>query len=288
MLDIFMVCFILLATYLYLLQLSRKTIKNDLIFYLSAVSWGFAIAVKWSAIFTFIPFTILMSYQQLRFLKNKKLLSYNIKKNLLYGVIPLLIYFITFLPYLFVEGPYKSSLFDIVFKMPIQMYHLQQSVSNQHSYRSSWITWPFMLRPIWYEYLKAPLKESSFQGVMLLGNPLQMFLGLISTLLLLFRWEIIKPYSKSFLILFVFSWITWSLFQGRPTFFYYFFPSAIIYSFLVPMALEEIFERNNVKKIMLIFVVLSALLFYYFYPILSGTISPEKIRLQWYWMSGWI
>jgi dolichyl-phosphate-mannose-protein mannosyltransferase len=67
------------------------------------------------------------------------------------GVVPLVFYFLTFIPIFFTHGAnYKlSDLFDMQYKM----WDGQLRVVTNHPYMSHWIDWPLMRRPIWYAFV---------------------------------------------------------------------------------------------------------------------------------------
>jgi dolichyl-phosphate-mannose--protein O-mannosyl transferase len=65
----------------------------------------------------------------------------------------MLIYYLTFLP-VYLSWKLNYSIQYIIFELPFEMLKLQRSVVADHPYKSKWFTWPFMLRPIWYEFIK--------------------------------------------------------------------------------------------------------------------------------------
>lgn len=283
MLDIFMVmCF--LAGIYYFLKFYFD--KNDpfpkVTFYLSAIFWGLAVAIKWSAVFIYLPFYIVVFFSTVN-LKDYK----SILKLLSFGLLSVCIYFCTFLPFLFVQNENHFSLYSIIFELPFLMLKLQESVPTGHTYGSAWYTWPFMIRPIWYDFIQAS-DPSYFQGVVLLGNPWQMLLGVLSVFILLVRWTKNKILTNFTLVLFLSSWLVWAIMPRKLFFFYYFFPSAIFYSFLIPMTLQEFLDVKTVKKVMIIFTLISILFFLFFYPILSGAMTVHTDRDKWFWLQGWI
>ncbi|MBC7429372.1 MAG: phospholipid carrier-dependent glycosyltransferase [Bacteriovorax sp.] len=277
MLDIFMVSFLLLAFYYYLkYRIHNVSYFN---FYLSSVFFGLSVAVKWSAVFIYLPFFLLIILSNL----NKK----KIFEMFIFGAVSVMIYFFTFLPYLFVTGNYKMSLSDIIFKTPFLMLKLQESVPANHPYASPWYTWPIMIRPIWYEFIQS-VNHFSFRGVVLLGNPLQMFLGAISVTWILINIKKVSKITSAILILFLSSWLVWAITPRKLSFFYYYFPSAIFYSFLIPLCIRESFDIKMQRLILGFITILSLGIFLYFFPILSGEEVLMSIRAKWHWLDTWI
>jgi|GEM_PF-2576024 len=277
MLDIFMVLFYLSAIY-YLTDYFFTEEKSKISFYLSAIFWGLAVSIKWSAVFLYVPVLLLMLYQ----MRMK-----GVKKLILFGLLSVLIYFLTFLPYLFVNGGNQYSIVDIVFKLPFVMLKMQQSVPGNHPYQSEWHTWPLMIRPIWY-YFELAKNLPEFRGVLLIGNPFQMFLGIVSVLYLTFRWNKISSISKITIVLFLSSWLVWAIMPRKAFFFYYFFPSAIFYSFTTLQAILESRFKEKVYTIYLTLTLISIAFFVFFFPILSGDWASIKFQKYWFWLSTWL
>ena len=284
MLDIFMVTFFMAGIY-YFLKYKFQSHK-DYHFYLSSLFWGLAVAIKWSSIFIYFPFLVIVLITDLKSISQNLRLK-KIGKFFLFGLFSIAVYFTTFLPYLFVTSFEKRTFFQILFILPGQMLRMQESVGGTHPYNSLWYTWPLVIRPIWYEFIQSADK-AFFRGVVLLANPWQMALGILAVLTLLIRWFKTQALSKITLILFLCSWLAWAIVPRKISFFYYFFPSAIFYSFLIPMTLREMFEPKTTKKVMIIFTVISFGFFLYFYPVLSGISTTEALRPQWYWLKSWI
>jgi dolichyl-phosphate-mannose--protein O-mannosyl transferase len=277
MLDMFMVTFLLLAFYYFLKY--KLEVKSKINFYLSSLFWGLAVAIKWSAVFIYLPFFIIL------------LIENHTKENLidlfLFGLFSVYIYFVTFFPYMLVSGNFKMSFSQIFLSTPFVMLKLQESVPANHPYQSAWYTWPFMIRPIWFEFIRDP-NSPFFKGVVLLGNPMQMLMGLVSVLGLAITFKKINGIAKSALILFLFSWLVWAIAPRKLSFFYYFFPSAIFYSFLIPMFLKVMLADKKFKISLGIITFLSLILFIYFFPIISGEEALEATRTKWHWLQSWI
>lgn len=288
MLDIFMIFFLLLGFYFYLKSLSTGEKNKKLFTYLSAAGWGLAVACKWSAVFIYIPFYIIFAFKSYTE-KSKATKSKDgiLREILLFGITSVGIYYFTFLPYAFVETNLKISWWEIFINLQLKILDLQKAVIQAHSYNSPWYQWPFMIRPIWYEFIKLA-DSDNFRGVVLLGNPLQMVLGFFAILTGLFRWDKLNSNGKSILVLFLCSWLWWGLTSRKVSFFYYFFPSAIFYSFLVPIALKTYMNDKRVNQVMAILVVFSMVLFIYFFPILSGEVAPMNSLINYRWLEGWI
>ncbi|WP_301751281.1 phospholipid carrier-dependent glycosyltransferase [uncultured Erythrobacter sp.] len=93
------------------------------------------------------------------------------------GIVPLVVYAATFLPgYWLAENLHPSPLAAkglIGFHRDI--FALQSQLMTPHRYMSTWPQWVLNLRGIWYLY--EPI-DGAQRGVLLIGNPLTMWLGL--------------------------------------------------------------------------------------------------------------
>lgn len=211
------------------------------------------------------------------------------------AVLPILIYFITFIPYLYLHHLPKYSLWDLVL-MQHQMWEEQQRVTHSHPYMSNWSGWPLLVRPIWYAFDNEPSPNGSMvRGVLLLGNPLLMWGGILTLLGCLYGW-IIRRSREGFLILALYLslYLSWALIPRHVSFYYYYYPAAMILSLSWAFVFHHWntieFRRTQVKMGWLQWIVAGATvaLFIYFFPILSALrIQGEGFR-RYMWFSSWI
>lgn len=274
MLDIFLLFFLLLGIYFYLKSREKKSFVNDILCF---GSFGFATAVKWNAIFIFFPTIIFYFYE------NRKVAT-----TLILILFSIVLYYLTFIP-IYLSWKLNYSIQYIIFELPFEMLRLQKSVIADHPYKSKWYTWPLMIRPIWYEYIKDST-GNYFRGVILLGNPLQMLLGFFAVIYMIFKLLIkkINYFELYFIFLFLCSWLVWALVPRGLQFFYYFFIPASLYALIIPIWLSEMISVKRLNLILGIMVIISTGFFIYFYPVISGNLTPEVVRLKWAWLNSWI
>lgn len=274
MLDIFLLFFLLLGIYFYLVSQLKKSILNEIICF---GAFGLATAVKWNAIFVFLPTIIFYIYDTKKFIRAMFLILFSI-----------FIYYLTFIP-IYLSWKLNYSVHYIIFELPFEMLKLQKSVIADHPYKSKWYTWPFMIRPIWYEFIKNST-SNYFRGVILLGNPVQMLLGVFGVIYLTCKTFVnkIQKYELYFLILFLCSWLVWTLVPRGLQFFYYFFVPASLYVILIPLFMKNLISTKKLNLFLSFIVILSLGFFIYFYPVISGNLAPEEVRLKWAWFNSWI
>lgn len=249
----------------------------------SGILMALATACKWFAVlswggFAFIQCAALM-------------LSWNparreigwIKTILYLGIIPAAVYLATFIPLLF----YQKESYGILdlFRMQWMIYDGQLRVVNAHNYMSQWWQWPLLNRPIWYAFDKEGTQGEFVRGVLLLGNPLIMWSGLLAIAYTL--WDSIKRHSKLarwIVGLFLLFWLSWGIIPRKTLFYYYYYPAGMMLSF----ALAYTFDRLRLRKFQWFYLGAVAVIFVYFYPILAGMpIATESFR-QWMWFDSWI
>jgi dolichyl-phosphate-mannose--protein O-mannosyl transferase len=107
-----------------------------------------------------------------------------------------------------------------------------------HTYMSSWPSWPFLARPVWYLFDK--VDDDHIAAIVFLGNPVVLWLSLLALAACL--WDFIRHRSwVAFLILsFYFgSYLPLALMPRALAFLYYYLPAATILSFAPVHALTR-------------------------------------------------
>jgi dolichyl-phosphate-mannose-protein mannosyltransferase len=211
-LDVFMVAFTVFAVVAFCAAWSeavdsRKTFSLCLV---AGVMFGLAMACKWAAMVPWLSSILMIALLKLlqhwhmffRGESRRKARSRAFEDwyspNLLGGIgvtklaialviVPVIVYFLTFLPFLFIRRADQTtySMLDLI-TMQLKMWHGQISIATAHPYMSTWPSWSLMIRPIWYAFDNEG--EGFCRGVILLGNPLIMWSGLIALLFCMWAW----------------------------------------------------------------------------------------------------
>ncbi len=107
-----------------------------------------------------------------------------------------------------------------------------------HTYMSSWPSWPFLVRPVWFLFDK--IGDGRIAAVMLLGNPLVLWPTLLAVAVAL-RDFIVTRRMEAFLILaFYFGlYLSWTLLPRTLGFLYYYLPAATFASLALVYALRR-------------------------------------------------
>lgn len=310
MLDTFMFAFIIWALFGFALSLKHSTLSIELKSWvqigrapyrfsllLTGIMLGLATACKW---FGIIPWAAMIGFIVLvRLFQNWKTrfdpaaeedwyrpdlwADLDIKDWLLYlGVIPVATYCLTFFPFVFIEGGI-SKLSDLT-DMQFNMWGGQLRVVTAHPYMSDWPGWAVMARPIWYAFNKDAADSNWVRGVVLLGNPIIMWPGLLALVWCAWDWIQEKRWNAFFIVLFYLAFYgCWALIPRKIAFYYYYYPAAMMLGFALVYVL-----RHAKEWILWSYVGLTFLFFLYFYPILAALRIPSDSFRRWMWFRSWI
>lgn len=245
MLDIFALAFSLFAIAAFM-QGFRKT-RPHLMFALAGLGFGLSTACKWSGLFALAVSIVIVAVIRLmqswrtQFADGNALDWY--RPDLWPGfrfyhfaacfvLIPALVYLSTFVPL------YGLSLTDIWEAQRRIFGDNTTTAIAGHTYMSSWPSWPFLVRPVWYLFDK--IGDDRIAAVVLLGNPLLLWPALPALGVCLRDW-IVARRADAFLILsFYFgTWLAWAMLPRTLGFIYYYLPAATVASLALVYALRR-------------------------------------------------
>ncbi len=271
---------------------------------ISGIAFGLAISVKWSAFLLWIPLLLLTLgvrwVQQTTspcptpelesFWYSRRLFREISTKTLVFHLVlvPLLVYFFTFLPYLF----FKDTEFQMtdLFSSQFEIWRSQLEADRPHPYSSPWWEWPLMIRPTWYFFGKEGDQFQFFRGVVAIGNPILLWGGAISLLIVFFRW-LSKGRREEFLIIFGYFcfYFLWAIVPKETQFFYYYFPSTLLLSASLAWIHFQLSKTKVAQKIYFFVILTSSLFFFiYFFPIFSAIRTSTQSFSHWMWLPSWI
>lgn len=206
--------------------------------------------------------------------------------------VPACIYLLSYLPF----RDYST---DGVF---LRMLHNQETMLSYHSgleathpYSSSWYEWPVIRRPIWYfsSIVTGSAGNGGLrEGISAFGSPLVWWPGISAAFYMVYLWAKKKDRTAAFLTVgYLAQYLPW-FFVTRITFIYHYFPSVI---FVVLMIVYSILQwrRRLTKRSFLLLCTLygaaSVLLFFLFYPVLSGQPVDADFVARWLrWFDSWV
>lgn len=291
MLDIFMIAGLAVATWQFAAAMREpETGRRRLI--ATGIALGLAMASKWNALVIAampgLAFLVLRWFAGRRRLlmsrRGMPVPGITLAEAFVWlGVLPLAVYAATFLPgYFYSINPMSEG---IVAHHRL-MLDLQTQVLQSHPYQSTWPEWVMNWRAIWYLY--EPV-DGAQRGVILIGNPLTMLLGLPA--LLWCMWQGIaarKPMHAAVALLYAVSLGFWIV-AAKPVQFYYhyFLPSTVM---LVGLALSlSDLREAGWRRVATGVLVASLLLFAYFYEVLAAEpLARVNSFLTWTWLNSWV
>jgi dolichyl-phosphate-mannose--protein O-mannosyl transferase len=291
MLDIFMACFLLVALWAFAGAVrENETGRRRLA--IAGIALGLSMASKWNA----VPLAVVpglafaavrlhaVGWRSLVSSRGAPVAGMTIWEAAFWlGAVPLATYALTFVPAMF----YASSPLapDGLIGLHRRMIELQGQVVQPHTYQSVWYEWVSNWRGIWYLY--EPV-DGAQRGVLLIGNPLTMMLGLAA--LCWAAWVGIARGRKDALALVVLYAValgTWIVAQKPVQFYYhYLLPSCFLIGALA-LALDEMWRRGRTVLPLLVLGG-SAAVFAWFWPILTAAALPGEMAFEkWMWLDGW-
>lgn len=290
MLDIFMIAALAVAFW-HMAAAMREPETGRWRLALTGIALGLAMASKWNA----LPIVILpgLGFLVLRWQAGRRRLLLSrrgmpvpgislAEASLWLGVLPLAVYALTFWPaYHFAQ----FAITDGLIAHHRFMLELQTQLLRPHPYQSIWPEWIINWRAIWYLY--DPV-DGAQRGVMLIGNPLTMLLGLPAMLWCV--WQAIihrRPAHIAVAVLYAVSLGFWMV-AAKPVQFYYhyFLPSMAL---LVGLALALDDLRNaGWRRLAIATLVASTVLFAFFYEILAAEpLAGPRSFTTWSWLASW-
>ncbi len=107
-----------------------------------------------------------------------------------------------------------------------------------HTYMSSWPSWPFLVRPVWFLFDK--IADGRIAAVVFLGNPLVLWPALLA-LAVAVRDVIVARRTDAFLIVafYLGLYLSWALLPRTLGFLYYYLPAATFASLALVYALRR-------------------------------------------------
>ena len=277
--DTYSVFFIIL---MYLFMYMFITEDDTKYLFLSGLFFGLGAASKWTSIYAGAGLAVIWLIYHI---KHRDVFIRNALLSIVYFVIiPGIIYYLSYIPYGIAQNVtniFSKDYFKIVWSNQEFMFSYHANLVAEHPYSSKWYQWIFNIRPILYylEYYDNGTR-SSFGAFM---NPVLCWGGLAAMVMLVFEAVKSKDKNAGFIVIgYLAQLIPW-IFVTRITFEYHYFPCCVF----LALALGYIFEKLKDEKIFIYgFTAISAGLFIYFYPVLSGLPVSSTTNLY-HWMQTW-
>ncbi len=187
---------------------------------------------------------------------------------LFFIAIPAAIYLMSYIPFMMVPGP-GHGLKD-VFTYQVHMYKYHANLTADHSFKSSWWSWPIIWKPIWF-YAASDLPEGRAASIVSMGNPAIWWAGIaaVAAAVLIS----VKNRDRKMIPVFVamlsqyLPWIP----VDRVTFIYHFYAVVPFMILAMVYVIKHLIEKNrDFKYGAWAYLFIAGVLFAMFYPVLSG------------------
>lgn len=310
--DVYGVFFILLMYY-YMYQYYRMNFFSDGLkktlkpLALAGVFFGLGAASKWICFYAgaglaVIFFTSLvqryLEYRRFRNSENEALRE-AVKpfwKNalvsclwccLFYILIPVVIYLLSYLPYVFSVDQYGLK---EIWGVQEFMFGYHSGLTATHAYQSPWWQWPFIIRPMWY-YVGYDVAPGNISTISAMGNPAVWWVCSAATLAVIY--SLLRGKRRGNKTLFVLlvglgaNFLPWVLIS-RCTFIYHFFASVPFILLIAVYALQKKEEEDaRFAKLKWVWMAAALILFAMFYPVISGAECARTYVHFLEWLPSW-
>jgi len=193
------------------------------------------------------------------------------------GVVPLLVYALTYLPAYLIE-PAELSRRGFI-GLHQMMLDMQQSVIKPHPYQSIWTDWVIDRRAIWYLY--EPV-DGAQRGVLLIGNPLTALAWCAWV-----AWRDRRTDALAVALIYVASLALWILAAKPVQFYYHYFTPSMALLAALALALDELRTRGWGWLSWTVLAV-SVGVFAWFFPIIDAApLGGPRAFEQWMWVDSW-
>ncbi len=295
--DTFLVLFIMLSAlymFKYILLGKKDPIKKKYLYLgLSGLFVGCSIATKWTGLYAglalAIAFFVDLSYKYLYKAKNtkkekKELLQIIVYCVLVFVIVPVLIYFLSYLLFPNV-APGEVNSISKIFEQMKGMFQYHSTLTETHPFSSEWYTWPIMKTPVWYYagYLGNTMR-GTITGI---GNPAIWWFGIIASIFTLVSALIKRDKENEYIVLFILcTWLPY-MFIGRDMFMYHFFPTLPFWMLAIVSLIKFLTEKIKNNGIYVFYIAVVILFFTYFYPAVNGAPISNTYMDTLRWFSTW-
>ena len=257
-----------------------------------AFAIGMGVSTKWTGfyamagaaicflIFWVEKFVLALKKQEIK--QKKYLLNILVKAVLLYALVPLCIYMLSFLPQAVVQG--ERNLFKVMLESSISMLDFHDSIVFEHPYSCAWYTWLWNETPL-LDAINI-LKNGKVSMVATMGNPIIWWTGLLAVFFMLYQLIRKKDMKAGYLLAaYLFMLVPW-IFVKRTVFIYQYYGSSLFLSCMLAYSLWLISKK--VKKIIPIYLEITICIFAMFYPFISGfPVQTSYIQKFLQWLPDW-
>jgi dolichyl-phosphate-mannose-protein mannosyltransferase len=280
MMDVFLVCFLLwgLVAYTAAVELDVAVMKRRVLVCLAGAALGLAAACKWNAVDTL---AVLLLGSLVLFWSSRRAVLSNSSSIARYSAnlrrigwptlvsallaVPVIFYSLTFWPLCrSLRVPFSAAQ---LISMNVYMWRFHVEILGNKFIALPWYAWPFNL---------GPQRALSY----LLGNPIVMWAGLVALVFCLMRfWKFRAAPEGLVALLYLANLLQWAVTPAKSTFYYYYFPAAMVLGVAVALALQNLPRKIAGIRVSLLILIAAAIVFLWCYPRMAHLDAPWDCAL---------
>ncbi len=296
MLDVFMAAFLAVAAWQFAGACAEPE-KGRWRLALTGIALGLAMGAKWNAIALAMLPGLAFFIARARAGRRRLFLSRRgapvpgitlVEAFVWLGIVPLAAYAATFLPgYWLGEYLRPSPLAEQgLIGFHGEIISLQQQVLSPHTYQSNWPQWALNTRAVWYFYAPA---DGAQRGILLIGNPLTMLLGLPALAWCLASGAWRENWAKLAVVIgYAASLGLWMIAPKPVQFYYHYFVPSFFLLAALALAASDLRRTGWGKWPAWAMLAASAGVFAWFYPIIAALpLKASGSFVTWMWIEGW-
>lgn len=279
-----LVAFFVILMYFFMVKFVKifraegSLIKQCAMLVLCGLSMGSAIATKWTGIYGAVGLAIIFFAELIPWcIKNgwtrggwQSLLKYAIVCAFAFILLPMIIYTLSYIPFLKTETGGRG-LLRIVFDNAVAMLKYHSDAEFQHPYSSEWYSWLIDWRPL-LDSLTG-MEQNRFSIVATFGNPIIMYSGLIALIYNIY-YGLIKhdAMARVLSIGYLCMLLPW-VGITRTVFIYQYFICILFLIFHLIYAISRM--KKGQKLTLMVLTALSGIVFILYYPVITGSIALD-------------
>jgi len=214
----------------------------------------------------------------------------NLKKTfavciIAFVVIPVMIYVLSYMLFPSVANYTNNSISGIINQIK-DMYTYHSTLTEGHTFESSWYQWPIMYKPVWYYVgTYGGNIKSTIVGI---GNPMIWWFGIIAALFVFIKTLAKREKETFFIAVMILCSFVPYIFIGRAMFMYHYFPTLPFVMLAIVAFIKWITEKMKTNMFYIFYIALVIVIFLVFYPITSGMLTTTDYIDSLKWLSSWI
>jgi dolichyl-phosphate-mannose-protein mannosyltransferase len=319
--DSFSVFFIILMFYYmydyFKMNFNNQKLSETLIpLGLCGFAFGLGAATKWICLYAGVGLALIFAYSMFQrfreyfaaklIIKDKKAsnlvyyqgvvdkFSTNFLLTLLFCIlffiiVPLIIYYLSYIPYMRGEGGYT---FKMILENQTYMFNYHSTLdtaASPHPFSSKWYSWIFNIRPV-YLYQGQGYADNVLASLSTFGNPFIWWALYPSIIVLLIAKYNDQKYhgALGFVIVAGLAELVPWMFISRETYIYHYFGTLPFVILVIAFACKYIWERTKRGKYFILgYLVICMIAFALFYPVITGVPVARGYGEWLRWLDTW-